>query len=75
MKNITLSIDDDLLEEGRKYAQKHHVSFNSLVRKLLSTAVHNESDDWLQEWFKLIEKLNYRSGGRRDWKREDLYRV
>ncbi len=75
MKNITLSIDDDLLEEGRKYAQKHHVSLNSLIRQVLARTVRRDSKNWTKEWFELAKKLNYRSGGRRDWKREDLYRV
>jgi hypothetical protein len=28
MKNITLSIDDDILQAGREYARIHDMSFN-----------------------------------------------
>jgi hypothetical protein len=75
MKNVTISIDEDLLKEGRKYAQKHKISFNSLMRRLLATAVQEGSSDWTENFFQLADEINYRSGGIRDWKREDLYRV
>ena len=39
MKNITLSIDDDLLKLGREYARTQHQSFNVLVRRLLEQTV------------------------------------
>ena len=39
MRNITLSIDDDILQAGREYARQHNVSFNVLVRKLIEQTV------------------------------------
>lgn len=72
MKNITLSMDDDLLEAGRKYAQEHNISFNALVRDLVSRTVAPESSVWVQELFAKIEKAQGHSGGE-TWNREDLY--
>ena len=37
--NVTLSIDDELLNQGRRYAQARGTSLNSLVRKLLHDAI------------------------------------
>ena len=39
MKNITLSIDEDILQAGREYARVHDMSFNVLVRKLIEQTV------------------------------------
>ena len=39
MKNITLSIPDELLQKSREYAKRHGTSLNELVRKLLRQVV------------------------------------
>jgi hypothetical protein len=74
MPNITLSIDDDLLEAGRRYAKEHNTSLNSLVRDLLAKAVTRGGADRLQEGFRLADKYAFTSRGKK-WKREDLYDV
>jgi lysophospholipase L1-like esterase len=74
MPNITLSIDDDLLDAGRKYAKEHNTSLNALVRDLLAKAVTRSSSSRLEEGFKLADKFHFSSKGKK-WKREDLYDV
>jgi hypothetical protein len=74
MKNITLSIDDDLLEKGREYARAHNISLNVLVRRLLEQAVVRKETHWLDEMFRMMDKLNVSSKGKR-WTRDELYRV
>jgi len=74
MKNITLSIDDDLLEKGRAYAHSHNISLNVLVRRLLEQAVVRKDSQWLDEMFRLMDKANVSSKGKR-WTRDELYRV
>jgi hypothetical protein len=74
MPNITLSIDENLLEAGRKYASAHNTSLNTLVRDLLEAAVMNRSGAWLDEAFKLMDQAKANSRGKK-WKREDLYDV
>lgn len=74
MKNITLSIDDDLLQAGREYASAHNMSFNALVRKLIEQMVRSKSDQWLDETFSLMDTQSAYSGDR-TWTREELYRV
>lgn len=44
MPNITLSIPEDLLKNGRRYAQTRGTSLNALVRELLSEKVSNPAD-------------------------------
>lgn len=72
MKNITISIDEEVLEAGREYAQKHNISLNTLIRKLLSQTVLPSSKNWLDECFKLMDSADVDSGGKK-WKREELY--
>ncbi len=74
MKNITLSIDDDILQAGREYARAHNVSFNVLVRKLIEQTVVLKQSHWLDETFSLMDKANVSSGDQR-WTRDELYRV
>lgn len=73
MKNITLSIDDELLKLGREYARQHKVSFNVLVRRLIEQTVTTSSTQWLNDTFYLMDKTNVSSKSQK-WKREDLYR-
>lgn len=72
MKNITISLDDKLLEAGRRYAQEHNTSLNALIRQLLGRTVLPSSDNWIEECLSLMDRANANSKGRR-WKREELY--
>ena len=74
MAKITISIDDKLLEEGRKYAQKQGTSLNSLIRQLLSKTVTPPSNDWLEECFRLMDRAQGDSKGEK-WSREDVYNM
>jgi len=68
MKNITLSIDEDILKVGREYARRHDMSFNVLVRKLIQQTVEANSEKWLEDTFLLMDKANL-SSGNQTWTR------
>lgn len=72
MANITLSLNDNLIKKGREYAKKHHLSLNALVRKLLAERVLQESDNWLESCFLLMDKAEADSKGKK-WQRAELY--
>jgi hypothetical protein len=74
MANVTISIDEELLKEGRRYANMHGTSLNSLIRQLLSKTVTAASNDWLEECFRLMDRAKGDSKGEK-WNREDLYDV
>ena len=74
MANVTISIDDKLLKEGREYAGKQGTSLNSLIRQLLSKTVAPTPNDWLEECFRLMDRAQGNSKGEK-WSREDLYDV
>jgi hypothetical protein len=74
MRNVTLSIEDDMLQAGREYARIHNMSFNVLVRKLIEQTVVAKKGQWLDDTFSLMDKLEVSSGTRK-WTREELYRA
>lgn len=74
MKNITIALDEKVIEAGRAYAQKHNTSLNGLIRSLLDQAVMPASMHWLDECFELMDQTQADSRGER-WKRDELYRV
>lgn len=74
MKNITLSLDEKLLEAGREYAKAHNTSLNSLIRELLAQAVLPASADWVEEMLHLMNRAKGNSQGKK-WTREDIYDV
>ena len=74
MPNITISLDEDLLSSGRRYAEKHQTSMNALIRRLLEQAGRSDTSEWQEECFRLKDQAGGNSRGR-TWKREDLYDV
>jgi predicted transcriptional regulator len=77
MKNVTLAIDETLLEKGRALAEKRKTSLNALIRSLLAHEV--EQDDriaWAKEGMRrLIEeaKAGTDDGEPYVWNRRDAY--
>ncbi|MEW6087925.1 MAG: DUF6364 family protein [bacterium] len=74
MKNVTLSIEEDVLEAGREYAKRHNTSLNSLIRRLIKQLTIRSSNNWMDESFKIMDKAKVNSGGKK-WNRKELYRV
>ncbi|MCP4148748.1 MAG: hypothetical protein GY757_13455 [bacterium] len=72
MANVTLSIQDNLLNAGREYARRQNVSLNALIRRLLEQTVEQSNARWLDECFHKMDQANGDSGGKK-WRREDLY--
>jgi hypothetical protein len=72
MKNITLALDEETLEAGRIYAQRHQTTLNALVRELLVKTVVADRQAALREMFRLMDAYPGDSRGER-WKRDDLY--
>ena len=71
MKNITLSLPDDLLEKSRAYAQKRGTTLNALVRLLLREKVERENQFMLAALFEEMDSLTL--GPAKSWTREELY--
>ncbi len=74
MPNITISMNEELLNAGREYAKRHNISLNALIRKLLERTVKRTSKDWLDECFQKMDRASGDSKGVK-WQREELYDV
>ena len=74
MKNITLSIDEDVLVKVRLIAEEQKTTINSLVRDFL-TSVATRDDRWADA-DKQMESLAGQSTmvvGPQTWTRDDLH--
>ena len=74
MKNITLSVDENVLAAVRRYAVEHNCSVNGLVREFLSGI--SEREDRARKARRRIRQLSNRSSARlreKSWRREDLH--
>jgi len=72
MKNVTLSLPDDLLRKSREYASKHGTSLNELIRTLLRRQVSPEENDPIGKLIGHTQNLSIQTKG---WKlnRADIY--
>ncbi len=74
MKNITLSVDENVLAEVRRYAAERDSSINGLVREFLISIA--ERNDRAREARTQLRKLSNRSRariGRKSWNRSELH--
>lgn len=72
MKNITLALDEETLEAGREYAQRHNTTLNNLVRELLRKTALGDRRTAAREMIRLMEDNPGRSSGIR-WTRAQLH--
>jgi len=72
MKNITLALDEETLDAGRAYAQRHQTTLNALVRELLVKTVLADREAAVREMFRLMDEHPGNSYGRR-WTREEIH--
>lgn len=71
--NLTIAVEDDLLEEARNLARRRGVSLQELLREHLRTLVGERSGaEVADELLELMKSHGGHSGGRR-WRREDAY--
>ncbi len=71
MKNITLSIPEDLLMRSREYAIKHDTSLNKLIRQLLRSTVMSDSERDQMALFSYMDKAEVKEYS--NWTRDELY--
>ena len=73
-KNITLAIDEDLLQRVRKYAAEHDTTVNAIVRQKLAEVVAPKKR--MADALKRMEAIADEAGmevGPVTWTRDDVY--
>lgn len=74
MKNITLSVEDEVLATARRLAAERNSTVNALVREFLTNLA--EHDTRARRARARLRQLSQRSQGRlgaKTWSREDLH--
>jgi hypothetical protein len=70
--NVTLSINEQLLERGRSYAAARKSSLNALIRNLLEREL-GRGDAAVDSYIATLQEASGKSGGK-TISREDLHR-
>ena len=75
MANVTLAMDDALLQDARRVAFERDMSLTEMIRDYLKDAVKGWQLGRKAKARQLMEtfKRNSVYVGKRDWTREDLY--
>lgn len=74
MKNITLSVDDDVLAAVRRHAAERNSSVNALVREYLTNlAAHENRATRARARLRQLSKQTQGRLGKKTWSREELH--
>jgi hypothetical protein len=74
MKNITLSVDEDVLATVRRHAAERNSSVNALVREYLtSLAVQHDRAHTARVRLRELSAQSKGRLGQKDWTRADLH--
>ncbi len=74
MKNITLSIDENVLAAVRRHASEHDSTVNALVRDYLTNlAAHHDRAKRARERLRQLSRETQGRLGKKTWSREQLH--
>jgi Family of unknown function (DUF6364) len=74
MKNITLSIDERVLQKFRRYASESGSSVNQLVREfLIGIADRNDRADQVKRHIRELSEQSTARIGSKSWSRDELH--
>ncbi|NOZ96081.1 MAG: ribbon-helix-helix protein, CopG family [Acidobacteria bacterium] len=71
--NVTLSIDDRIVERARELAARQGTSLNQMIRQLLEEATAASSPDVLLAELEELWEAEVGDSGGRSWRRDELY--
>jgi hypothetical protein len=74
MRNITLSVDDKVLNAVRRHAAEHNSTVNALVREYLTNiAAHGDRAKRARARLRQLSKQSQGRLGQKTWSREELH--
>ena len=73
MRNVTISLDADLLGQVKRHAAKKGMSVNALIKQLLTRELGTDEQGWLEEFFAQADRLGLRSTDGKPLTREEIY--
>lgn len=74
MKNVTLSVDEEVLMAVRKYAAERNSSVNALVREFLTSIARREDRaKKARERIRALSESSEARMGSKSWTRDELH--
>ncbi|MBM4345812.1 MAG: hypothetical protein FJ100_20770 [Deltaproteobacteria bacterium] len=74
MPNVTLALDDALLQAARRYAQEHDTSLNELIRQQLQQVVAPAQPGWFDDLCGHVAQCGGSSAATAgQWTRDELH--
>jgi antitoxin component of RelBE/YafQ-DinJ toxin-antitoxin module len=75
MRNITLAVDEQVLEQARAYAERRGTTLNALVREHLAKVVREDQriEEARRGLLELIDNSTGRLGPDYKWNRDEIY--
>jgi hypothetical protein len=74
MKNITLSVDEEVLAAVRRHAAERNSTVNALVREYLTNlASHQDRANRARARLRQLSTRSHGRLGKKTWSREDLH--
>jgi len=73
-KNLTLSLDENLLRQARTVCQKRRTTLTQVIREFLEKLAHKD-EEYMEAWKFIQEKMRQRPiwVGEKTWTREELH--
>ena len=73
-RNLTLSLDEDVLYKARMVCQKRKTTLTQVIRNYLEKLV-KQDDEYMEAWKFIEEKMKQRPiwVGKKTWTREELH--
>ncbi len=71
-RNLTVALDEKLIERAREYAYSRDLTLNGLIRKLLTDAVEPADAGGPDVTFRLMDEALAKPS-ESGWRREDVY--
>ena len=73
MRNVTISLETDMLTKVKQHAAKRGMSVNALIKQLLTKELGGDDPSWLESFFQNADDLNLQSLDGKPLSREEIY--
>ncbi len=73
MRNVTISLESDMLSKVKAHAARRGISVNALIKQLLTQELGGDDPNWLESFFKKTDELKLQSSDGRPLTRAEIY--
>jgi hypothetical protein len=73
MRNVTISLESDMLARVKQHAAKKGVSVDALIKQLLNRELADAEQSWLEDFFEKADRIGLGSVDGVPLSREEIY--